>query len=57
MFIGAVYRSIGLDKVLPDYHYRASHQTLFHSVMARIAKYIHMGIKDIPRDEALSHNR
>ena len=34
---GAVYESLGLDRLLPAWRYRASHKALFHSVMARLA--------------------
>ena len=34
---GAVYESLGLDRLLPAYRYRASHKALFHCVMARLA--------------------
>jgi hypothetical protein len=34
---GAVYATLGLDRLLPAWRYRASHKALFHSVMARLA--------------------
>ena len=34
---GAVYESLGLDRLLPAWRYRASHKALCHSVMARLA--------------------
>ena len=34
---GAVYQTLGLDRLLPAWRYRASHKALFHSVMARLA--------------------
>ena len=34
---GTLYRELGLDTVLPRSRYRASHDALFHTVMARIA--------------------
>ena len=34
---GAVYESLGLDRLLPAWRYRAAHRALFHSVMARLA--------------------
>ncbi len=34
---GAVYESLGLDRLLPAWRYRASNRALCHSVMARLA--------------------
>ena len=34
---GAVYESLGLNRLLPAWGYRAPHKTLFHTVMARLA--------------------
>ena len=34
---GATYRQLGFDKLLPRSRYRASHDSLLHTVMARIA--------------------
>lgn len=34
---GLVYRELGLDRILPPKRYRASHRTLFHTVMTRLA--------------------
>ena len=34
---GAVYESLGLNRLLPAWRYRASHKALYHSVMARLA--------------------
>ena len=34
---GEIYRQLGLDRLLPHSRYRASHDALFHTVMARIA--------------------
>ena len=34
---GAVYRQLSFDTLLPQRRYRASHEALFHCVMARIA--------------------
>ena len=34
---GEMYRLLGLDALLPRSRYRASHDALFHVVMARIA--------------------
>lgn len=34
---GAMYQTLGLDRLLPAWRYRASHKTLYHSVMARLA--------------------
>ncbi len=34
---GAVYRQLSFDTLLPQKRYRASHEALFHCVMARIA--------------------
>ena len=34
---GAVYRQLSFDTLLPQKQYRASHEALFHCVMARIA--------------------
>ena len=34
---GAVYESLGLNRLLPAWRYRASHKALFHTVMARLA--------------------
>ena len=34
---GAAYESLGLDRLLPAWRYRASHKALFHCVMARLA--------------------
>ena len=35
---GAIYRELGLDRLLPPVRYRASNRALFHTVMARLAK-------------------
>ena len=34
---GEIYRQLGLDRLFPHARYRASHNALFHTVMARIA--------------------
>jgi len=34
---GALYKELGLDRILPVSRYRSSHWVLFHTVMARIA--------------------
>ena len=34
---GEMYRHLGLDRLLPRSRYRASHDALFHTVMARLA--------------------
>ena len=34
---GEIYQQLGMDKLLPRYRYKASHDALFHCVMARIA--------------------
>ena len=34
---GEVYQQLGFDKLLPSHRYKASHEALFHCVMARIA--------------------
>lgn len=34
---GAIYKELGLDRILPISRYRSSHWVLFHTVMARIA--------------------
>ena len=34
---GEIYQQLGMDRLLPSYRYKASHEALFHCVMARIA--------------------